>query len=119
MSREFDLATVFALSKNEKFKVTADYIRQQVNKYNEMDGVFHNAFLATVVFQGPKRDDITISAEAQGYLHGLGTKYIIYAESDNFLPGPYAVVGDQLRDAWKLVYDSNGTCMVTLEPQSK
>jgi hypothetical protein len=119
LSQEFDLATVFTLPKDDKLKVTADYIRQQVNRYNEVDDVFHNAFLATVVLEGTKEDVITITNDAREYLHGLGTQRIICTESENLLPGPYAVVGDQLRDAWKLIDDINGTCMVTLKPQSK
>lgn len=119
LDREFDLATVFNLPKGESFNVTADYIQQQVIRYNEVDDLYQNAFLANVVFQGPKEDCITVTTEAWDYLHGLGTKCVIGAESDSLPPGPYAVVGNQLRDAWKLVDDSNGTCMVTLKPQSK
>lgn len=99
--------------------MTADGIRRQVNWYNEVDDVFHNAFLATVVLQGSREDDVTITNDARDYLHGLGTKRIIFAESETLLPGPYAIVGDQLRDAWKLIDDINGTCMVTLKPQTK
>lgn len=119
MSREFDLATVFTLPKGDRFKeVTAEYIQHEVNRYNKVDDVFHNAFLATVVLQG-RWEGFPITTEARDYLHGLGTKCIICTESDNLLPGPYAVIGGQLRDAWKLIDDINGTCMVTLKPQSK
>lgn len=84
-----------------------------------MDDVFHNAFLAVVILQGPKEDLVTITPEARDYLHSLGTKCIISEASENFLPGPYAVIGNQLRDAWRLLDDINGTCMVTPKPQLK
>lgn len=94
-------------------------MRQQVNTYNEVDDVFHNAFLATVVLHGLGQDSVTITTEARDYLDGLGTKCVICIDSETLLPGPYAVIGNQLRDAWKLIDDVNGTCMVTLKPQSK
>jgi len=119
LSREFNLATVFVLPKEDSFKVTSDYIRQQVSKYNELDDVFHNAFLATVVLQGPGEDSVTITPEARDFLHSLGMRRIIREESNVLLPGPYAIVEGHFRDVWKLVDDINGTCMVTLKPQSQ
>ena len=107
------------LSGDSEFKVTLDYIRQRVKVYNEVDDVFHIAFLATVVFQAPEANAFSITDDAREYLQRLGTNCIINAESEDLLPGPYALIGNQLKDVWKLIDDINGTCMVTLKPQSR
>ncbi|KAF7555388.1 hypothetical protein G7Z17_g2234 [Cylindrodendrum hubeiense] len=73
-----------------------------------------------MVFIGPGPDDIEITPEALRYLRSLGNTATI---SDitlfpQLLPGPYALVKQVLREVWKLVDDSNGTCMATLRPLS-
>lgn len=110
---------MFTLSGDSEFKVTLDYIRQRVNAYIEVDDIFHNAFLAAVVFQAPEADAFSTTDDALEYLQGPGTNCIINARSADLLPRPYALIGNQLRDVWKLIDDINGTCMVTLKPQSR
>ena len=110
---------MFPLPDDKEFKVTSDYVRQRVKAYLEADDVFHSAFLATVVFYGAEADVVTITTDARECLDELGAKRIINTDTGGLLPGPYALVGNQLKDVWKLIDDSNGTCMVTLKPQSK
>jgi hypothetical protein len=115
---EYDLATVFTLPAVDGFLVTKDYMREQVSMYSELDDVFHSSFLSVVIFQVPETSSARTTTEAKEYLQSIGVERII-STSIPFLPGPYAVVQGLLRDVWKLVDDSQGTCMVTLKPLPK
>jgi hypothetical protein len=116
---DFSLAAVFNLPQGEKPTVTSDWMRELVEKYNSCDDVFDKAFLEIVVFAGAREYDVEFTDEAQQYLRELGNQQVVFVSSPGLLPGPYALVGGELRDVWKLVDDSNGTCMATLKPQSK
>jgi hypothetical protein len=94
-------------------------MRKTVEEYEKGDDVFDKAFLATVIFYGVEEHDVTLTDRAREYLGKLGNKHIAFITSPRLLPGPYVLVGNELRDVWKLVNDSNGTCMVTLKPNLK
>ncbi|KAF2020416.1 amidase signature enzyme [Aaosphaeria arxii CBS 175.79] len=102
-----------------RFQLTADYIRSQVDKYSETDGVFQKAFLAVVVLEGLEEEFVTVTQQARDYLNSLGARSIICTSNKSISPGPYVIIDGHLRNAWKVVDDSNGTCMVTVKPQSK
>lgn len=57
--------------------------------------------------------------EARRYLGKYGNKQAFFVPSTKLLPGRYVVLEGALRDVWRLVDDVNGTCMVTLKPQSQ
>ncbi|OKL58530.1 hypothetical protein UA08_06367 [Talaromyces atroroseus] len=86
--------------------------------YHDCDDVFDEAFLHTVVFNGNEIGEVEYADEAREYLRQLGNEETLFVSSPELLPGPYALVGGELRDVWKLVDDTNGTCMTTLESQS-
>lgn len=99
--------------------MTADWLRACVQEYENTDDVFDKAFLATVVFHGAVAGDVEFTSDAREYLLKLGNEQVVFVTLPDLLPGPYLVIGGKLRDVWKLVDDSNGTCMATLKPQSK
>jgi hypothetical protein len=90
-----------------------------VGAYETKDDVFHTAFLDTVVFSGADGAHVNFTKEAQEYLGKLGNQHVIFVPSFELLPGPYVLIGNELRDVWKITDDSHGTCMATLKPQSK
>lgn len=90
-----------------------DWIRSKVEEYETTDDVFLKDFLATVVFQGAKEDEVEFADEARRYLTGLGNRHVIFTSSPALLPSLYFLVGGEARDVWKLVDDEFGTCMAT------
>ncbi|KAJ4308100.1 hypothetical protein N0V84_012295 [Fusarium piperis] len=116
-AQSFALATVFRLPRGDKAQVTAQWLKESVELYQK-DDVFHNSFLANIVFHGAERDALGITDEATKYLREIGNKLTACSTLAGLLPGPYAYLNQQLREAWKLVDDSNGTCMVTLKPRA-
>ncbi|UKZ82671.1 hypothetical protein TrVFT333_010465 [Trichoderma virens FT-333] len=95
-------------------------MRRRLDEYKK-DDVFNETFLANVIFlESRKRhriDKHSITKETIKFLKEHGMKQCIFSSSPNYLPGPHVMVGQELREVWKLVDDSNGTCMVTLKPQ--
>lgn len=88
--------------------------------YSGQDDVFHEQFLNTVIFHSTSQgEDVKITDEARLYLQERGTQQVVCASVPQLLPGPYVLVGTQLRDVWKLVDDINGTCVATLKPQQR
>lgn len=87
------------------------------------DDVFNEAFLANVVFLEPRQNhgngSNTITKDAIRFLQDHGMKQYTFSSSLNYLPGPHVMVDQELREVWKLVDDSNRTCMVTLKPQQQ
>ncbi|TVY83904.1 Amidase [Lachnellula suecica] len=119
LDREFSLATVFTLPQSHKLhEVTATWVRDQVATYISLDDVFNEQFMATVIFHSSDQDvDVKVTDEARVYLDEHGTEEVICTSVPQLKPGPYALVGKQLRDVWKLVDDFNGTCMSSLKPK--
>ncbi|OQN95269.1 hypothetical protein B0A48_18566 [Cryoendolithus antarcticus] len=114
---DFSLATVFTLKDLKKPTGTHRWIRDAVQHYLERDDVFNESFLASVIFQGAGEDDVACSEEAREHLRALGNQSITFISAPTLLPGPYAIIDQQLRDVWKLIDDSYGSCMATLKPQ--
>lgn len=56
-----------------------------------------------------------ITKEADEHLKQLGNLFIVIVAESDLLPGPYTLVGNEMRDVWKIVDDSFGTCMTTLK----
>ncbi len=105
---------------HELAEVTATWIQDQVEIYSSQDDVFTEEFLATIIFHSNSQEEgVKITHEAHAYLQGRGTEQVVSSSLPQLLPGPYALVGKQLRDVWKLTDDINGTCMATLKPQRK
>ncbi|KAK0631095.1 amidase signature domain-containing protein [Bombardia bombarda] len=113
------LASVFLLPQEtpRSFELTADWVKAAVAGYLE-DDVFDAAFLATVIFCQAEDSHVDLTSAAREYICKLGNQRVIFADLPDVLPGPYAIVGAQLRDVWKLIDDSYGTCMAALQPQS-
>jgi hypothetical protein len=92
-----------------------------VEKYKSDDDVFHEAFLSGVVFHGVGENDVEIEDHARAFLSKLGTIWIKCMPEGSperkLLPGPYVLLGNHLRDVWRLFDDSNGAFMVTFYPQ--
>ena len=78
------------------------------------------AFLAIVLLlkTGDAQGDL-ITQSARDYLESHGNKRVVTLSSASLMPGPYAVVGRELRDVWKLMDDFNGACMTTLVPRAQ
>ncbi|CAI7586228.1 unnamed protein product [Penicillium manginii] len=120
-SQNISLVTVFAISGSAKAIITEEWVREIVESCKSTDDVFHEAFLAGVMFYGIREDEAKITDQARMYLSNFGNKWIKYVSSADtdreVLPGPYVLLKNQLRDVWRLVDDVNRTCMVTLRPQ--
>lgn len=118
---EAELVCVFQLPESPKPHVTVEWIEHAIATYERDDDVFQKAFLRTVIFSGAKEGEVTLPPKAQDYLATVGNQRVIFlpCSSATILPGPYFLAGHQLRDVWKIVDDSHGTCMETLKPQSR
>ena len=90
-----------------------------MQSYEARDDVFHRAFLTVVIFAGANEHDVEVTDSARQYLRELGNQQVMFVSTPELLPGPYALVRGNLRGVWKLVDDSNGTCMATLKSQSQ
>lgn len=98
--------------------ITAAWVLDVIAEYVR-DDVFQTSFLDTVVFSRAYASDFEITQEAYEHLKQLGNRYIVIVAEPDPPPGPYALVGNEMRDVWKIVDDSFGTCMTTLRPQSR
>lgn len=108
------MATVF--SNLPVASITDEWIRKRLAEYKR-DDVFREEFLTCVVFNASPKP--SISDEAINLLREHGMEEYVFTWSRDYLPGPHAIVDQELREVWKLVDDSNGTCMVTLKPQKE
>lgn len=117
---DFSLVTVFSVAQCPKSKITESWMQESVQKYKSTDDVFHEAFLSGVIFHGAS-EDVEIADNAQDFLSKLGTQWIQYmpptSPAQNLLPGPYVLVGNRLRDVWRLFDDTNGAFMMTFRPR--
>ncbi|RMJ08483.1 hypothetical protein CDV36_011904 [Fusarium kuroshium] len=113
----YALIAVITLPEQESIRITVEWLQDRLSSYS-IDDVFNNSFLATIVFQGPEKDVVALTKEIAEYLEGLGCQTTCFCSLPGLLPGPYVYVNQQLRHVWKLVDDTNGTCMVTLKPRS-
>ncbi|RSM10374.1 hypothetical protein CDV31_007250 [Fusarium ambrosium] len=113
----YALIAVITLPEQESIRITVEWLQDRLSSYSK-DDVFNNSFLATIVFQGPEKDVVASTKEITEYLEGLGCQTTCFCSLPGLLPGPYVYVNQQLRHVWKLVDDTNGTCMVTLKPRS-
>ncbi|KAI1117723.1 amidase signature domain-containing protein [Nemania sp. NC0429] len=112
------LITVFSLPHNKYQRVSREWIQSSVENYLTIDDVFKLSFLRTVVFYGAAEGDADVTTDAHEYLTQKGNERIVFLTEPFLRPGPYYCHGEELRDVWKLVDDTSGTCMVTLKPQS-
>lgn len=117
LTESFALATVFKFPRDAKTKLSEKWLRQSIEDYENRDDVFNEKFLQLVIFQGVEPAEY--SDDAKAYLRKLGNRKTLFISSPELLPGPYVAIGNQLRDVWKLVDDSYGTCMTTVKPQLK
>jgi hypothetical protein len=108
---------VFSVSPDSPTIITDEWIRKCLDEYNKHDDVFREEFLACVVFNASTKP--SISNEAIDLLRKHGMKEYVFTSSPDYFPGPYVIVDQELREVWKLVDDSNRTCMVTLKPQKE
>lgn len=117
----FGPACVFHVPQNTETtpELTADWVQAAISTYEHEDDVFHTDFLKIVVFIGANRNDVLFTDSAREYLAKLGNQHVVFDSSIDLLPGPYLAVGSELRDVWKIANDTHGTCMATLQPQSK
>ncbi|PNP47805.1 hypothetical protein THARTR1_10490 [Trichoderma harzianum] len=115
-----NLATVFPVPPKRSTKISEAWVRKHLDEY-KTDDVFNEAFLANVVFLEPRKRHgfgrHPITKDAIKFLRERGMKRYTFSSSSNYPLGPYVLVNQELREVWKLVDDSNGTCMVTLKPQ--
>ncbi|EHK47285.1 uncharacterized protein TrAtP1_010052 [Trichoderma atroviride] len=111
---ELKLATVFSIPPDGPASITDEWIRKCLDGYKH-DDVFGEEFLQCVVFNTSRK--LSVSNEAIHLLREHGMKEYVVTSSTDYFPGPHVIVDQELREVWKLVDDSNGTCMVTLKPQ--
>jgi hypothetical protein len=114
------LVTAFHVKLEESQLITLEWIRTAIQDYIRIDDVFEEAFLQVVILYGAHADRIVLTPDAREYLAFRGNKHVVCTNPPlASLPGPYLWFGGQLRDVWRLVSDSHGTCTATLKPQSK
>lgn len=123
MGPEAELACVIWLPEGPKPRVTVEWIKHAIASYESDDDVFQKAFLGTVIFSGAEEGEVDIPQKAREYLITVGNQRIIFLQhsssTSSVPPGPYLLVGSQLRHVWTIVDDSYGTCVETLKPQSR
>ena len=109
--------TVFHLSNEKSIQLTEKWLHEIIDEYKNRDDIFTESFLSGVIFYGPSESKLT--NEAQEYLKKHGNKWIKFLSASGPipLPGPYACIAGNMRDVWKLVEDSHGTCMTSIRPQ--
>jgi hypothetical protein len=107
---------VFSIPPNGSASITDDWIRKCLDEYKH-DDVFSEEFLQCVVFNASRKPKV--SNEAIDLLREHGMKEYVVTSSTDYFPGPHVIVDQELREVWKLVDDSNKTCMVTLKPQKE
>lgn len=105
----------------ERRQVTVEWMKHIIATHERDDDVFRRDFLATVILSGAKEGEFDVRQEARDYLTSLGNQRVVLlpCRSPAVLPGPYLLVGKHVRDVWRIVDDSHGTCMETLKPQSR
>ncbi|RSL54933.1 hypothetical protein CEP54_009624 [Fusarium duplospermum] len=108
--RNYSLVAVITLPQQESRQITVEWLQDRLSSYSK-DDVFNDSFLANIVFQGPDKDFVASTKEAAEYLEGLGAQTTCFCSLPGLIPGPYVYIDQQLRHVWKLVDDSNGTCM--------
>lgn len=113
-AQDFSLVTVFATGTADGRVITAKWLKERIEIYKKADDVFQEAFLSSVIFQGP--NDVEVTTDAAEFLSQLGNDRMVTISSPDLLPGPYALIKQELREVWRLVDDFNGTCMATLKP---
>ncbi|KAK4078983.1 hypothetical protein Trihar35433_88 [Trichoderma harzianum] len=116
-----NLATVFPVPSERATEISEAWTRKIFDEYRT-DDVFNEAFLATVVFLEPHKRHGSgkhpITKGAIKLLQEHGMKQYTFSSSSIYLPGPHVMIDQELREVWKLVDDSYGTCIVTLKPHS-
>ncbi|KAJ4865610.1 amidase domain-containing protein [Trichoderma breve] len=114
-----NLATVFPVPPENSIDISEEWMRKHLDEY-KTDDVFNEVFLANVVFLESRQRNAFgrphITKDAINFLYEHGTKQYTSSSSSNYLPGPHVLVDQELREVWKLVDDSYGTCMITLKP---
>ncbi|KAL4939101.1 amidase signature domain-containing protein [Aspergillus oleicola] len=117
---DFSLVTVFDVPESVK-TIHRDWIRDQVDSYMKHDDVFHESFLAGVIFSSAEVEELVVSDESRAYLAERGNQFIVYDNAnqnkDTLPPGPYVIIGERLRNVWRLFEDPQGAFMTTLQPQ--
>jgi hypothetical protein len=93
--------------------ITTAWVQDVIRLYAR-DDFFQASFLDIVIFSGTQASDSALTKEADEHLKKLGNRYIVGVAELNLLPGPYALVGNEMRDMWKIADDSFGTCITTL-----
>ncbi|KAI9376777.1 amidase signature domain-containing protein [Aspergillus egyptiacus] len=99
---DFSLVTVFDVPDSVKKTIHRDWIRDQVNTYMKHDDVFHESFLAGVIFRSAAGEELVVSDESRAYLAEHGNRFIVFVNADHDKdtpsPGPYVVLGERLRN---------------------
>ncbi|KKP04311.1 hypothetical protein THAR02_03588 [Trichoderma harzianum] len=113
-----NLPTVFPIPPEASTEISEAWMRKILDEY-KTDDMFNEAFLANVVFLQPRgrRGEHPVTKDAIKFLQEHGMKDYTFISSSNYLPGPHVLADQELREVWKMVDDSNGTCMVTLKLQ--
>ncbi|KAF2108478.1 amidase signature domain-containing protein [Lophiotrema nucula] len=113
---EPSLLTVFHYDENGP--VSLIWIKGMIEYYNQVDDVWQDAFLKTVLISHPRPLTLEISDDARQYLAQKGTKHIatrlVHEREHPILPGPYAFSGHGLHMVWKLYEDTHDTFLHTL-----
>ena len=108
------LATIIEIGKSQ-LVITADWVQQCIECYQETDDVFQKNFLQGVIFRGGQ-DDSSISSEAELLLQGFGMQwhqFLISGSPNQPLPGPYVLLDGSLHKPFRLYSDENAAFFST------
>ena len=77
------------------------------------------AFLECVVFCGAGSSNFELAEDAQAFLTERGMKrfYCLPGKGGEFRarPGPYIILGNRLREVWRLYHNTNGAFFLRAE----
>ena len=102
------LVTLIHVGKNQ-LVITADWIQECIEHYEEIDDVFQKQFLQAIIFSGGQSDS-SISSEASALRQGFGVQWHHFLITDSWnqpYPGPYILLDGYLHEPFRLYSDEN------------
>ncbi|PYI09921.1 amidase signature enzyme [Aspergillus sclerotiicarbonarius CBS 121057] len=110
--------TVFHVSHDGPFTITADWLAAIITEYQRKDDVFQDSFLQGIVLVGLDDTLITMANGVHEYMQQIGIEWIqsIPEGDENPAPGPYLFTNGLLQEVWRLYPDTNGAFLEAVEP---
>ncbi|KPM45590.1 hypothetical protein AK830_g921 [Neonectria ditissima] len=106
----------------EKPTITADWLRETVNRWQHADDVFQLGFLETVIFVREEHaPEPVFETSSRELLNEKWKSQVAFAvvESEEILEGPYYIHDGGLHIVWRLFSDNHEAFMAATLPQNE